>query len=200
MKRLITLVFGFSAVLAFAHAEPTPWSVSVVQGSHQLPAPGEGHFKKEPFKMVFKGPSNYGYAVLASASCEALNKLRSPEEISQAIRPTNILAESPETNKNEYLVVNEIGLIEAEKNGAHLWTEDPSDNLHSFQTVKRGAATTLTATRNIVKLIQSNDENNAKQIPISAYTHGEICMLITGLPPVGRMVHENPKLMRLIFD
>lgn len=199
MKKISALLFALSTLASTAHSQYETWTASVVQGAQQVQSPGEIRIKRAPFKLVFSAPSDFGFAVLASIDCSEIRSLTTTQSISQAIRPTNLASEG-KTEKNTFLVVNGPGAIQSEDNTAHVWAEDPENDLHSFQTFQSDSRKQMTATREIREIVQYNNFKDSRTIPIAQYASGSICLLITGLPPVGRMVHDSPRIVHVHFD
>lgn len=198
MRKVFYSIF-FSVLAAVAHAESSEWSVTLVQGSKQFKIPGEFRIKKAPFKFVFTGPPKFGFGVVASVDCNYMKTLTTEEDISQVIRPTNLAAEGlvPE---NIFLVVNGVGALKVGNNTAHVWAEDTESDQHSFQKIRWVSKRTMEATREIREVVQYNNHIDSSTIQISQYATAEVCVLITGLPPVGKMLHESPKFVRLHFE
>jgi hypothetical protein len=196
MNKTAIIALALTALAPLAQAEPAAWSASVVQGDKQFQAPGEFHIKKAPFKLVFNAPSDFSFGVLASTGYAELSPLKTERQIADVIIPTNLAAEGPAAT-NTFLVVNNAGAIKAGENTAHVWTEDAGSDQHSFQTIQAGANHSMIATRQINEVIQYDSAWVTHEIPIANYSQAEICLLVTGLPPVGEMVHQSPKLIRL---
>lgn len=199
MKRKFALIAAITALSFTAQADTEKWSVSVAQGKQKFLNPAEVHISKAPFRLVFSGPSNFGFAVLASVDCSELKPLTTPERISQAIRPTNIIVEGNAAD-NRFLSVNGEGAIKAEDNGAHVWQESQEDATHSFQSFKVDARKQLTGTREVNEIVLSNSYKDSATFPVASYPRNMICLLVTGLPPVGRMAHDAPKLISIHFN
>ena len=59
-------------------------------------------------------------------------------------------AESADPAKNTVLVVNGAGLIAADSNGMHLWSDEPDIGLHDFTRFKMGPDGTARAERDVI--------------------------------------------------
>lgn len=198
MNRISTLLFTIASLASTAYADTEKWSASIIQGAQKIQSPTNIQLNKAPFKIVFTGPSDFGFAVLASVDCTELKSLTTTESISQAIRPTNLAAEG-KADANRFLVVNSEGAIQTEDNTAHVWTEDPENDLHSFQSVKVDARKQMIASREIREIVQYTNHKDSTTFPVTAYPRETLCLLITGLPPIGRMIHDAPKLISVRF-
>ena len=199
MKRRVALIAAMAALSFTAHAETAKWSVSVAQGKQNFVNPAEVRISKAPFRLIFSGPSDFGFAVLASVDCTELKPLTTPELISQAIRPTNIIVEGDAAG-NRFLSVNGEGAIKADDNGAHVWQENQETSTHSFQSFKVDTRKQLTGTREINEIVLSNSYKDSATFPVANYPRNSVCLLVTGLPPVGRMAHDSPKLISIHFN
>ncbi|WP_426105836.1 hypothetical protein [Massilia sp. TSP1-1-2] len=173
---------------------PNDWSLVIQQQGKQFSIQSPIKLKKAPFEFVFQGPNEMAYGILASSQCEELVALKTEAQIAAAIRPTNIGAESNARN-DRFLVVNVAGEVQSGDNTAHVWREDKDNQQYSFQryvpTPKSGAS----ATREVTTfMFQTSDMMAMKQYP-----EPRLCVLVTGLPPVGHMAHVNPKLVQIVF-
>lgn len=187
---------------AFAAEPQASWTVSVEQGKKQFPASSDSkvRLQRAPFSLSFTGPQAMGFGILAASSCKTLEGLaKQPDLISEAIRPTNIGAEGDAAG-NTFLIVNNTAVIEANEATAHAWSEDKDNDIHSFQQLKPAPAGQVTRTREIKSIMMQLDSVKSTTVPVSKYPDAQICLLATGLPPVGHMAHTQPKLVRLSFE
>lgn len=199
--RSLACVAGLCSLLAApALAASAVWSVSVEQGGQALPEAAELRLKKAPFSLVFTGPAELGYAVLASHDCADLVGLKTKAQIAAVIRPDALVMESEKPEDNLFLLVNGPGAIKSGDNSAHAWSEEPEAGTHSFQVLKPGADKTLRATREIREILLHRNYKDTPTLPLAQYPYASICLFFTGLPPVGHMAHESPRMLQLSFD
>lgn len=199
--RLLPCVAGLCSFLALpAFAAPAVWSVSVEQGGQVLPEVSELRLKKSPFSLVFTGPADLGYAVLASHDCADFAGLKTKAQIAAVIRPDALASESEKPEDNLFLLVNGPGAIKSGDNSAQAWSEEPEAGTHSFQVLKPGADKTLRATREIREILLHRNYKDTPMLPLAQYPYASICLFFTGLPPVGHMAHESPRMLQLRFD
>jgi len=181
-------------------AAPAVWSVSVEQGGLALPEATELRLKKAPFSLVFTGPADLGYAVLASHDCADLAGLKTQTQIAEVIRPDALASESEKPEDNLFLLVNGPGAIKSGDNSAQAWSEEPEAGTHSFQALKPGADKTLRATRQIREILLHRNYKDTPMLPVAQYPYASICLFFAGLPPVGHMAYESPRMLQLRFD
>ena len=175
------------------------WSLVLQQGDRTATAPAEARLAREPFKLQFSGTSGWGYAVLAATSCTVLQGLKTAPQVAALIRPTAIAAESSNAADNTDLAVNLPVNLTVELSTAHAWAEDKDNDVHSFQDLKPGPNGQLTATRTIDRVALLGPGDKRQELPVARYPQAELCLLATGLPPVGTMAHVKPKLLRIRF-
>lgn len=199
------LTLSLACFTAAATADPGAWTLSVRQPGKKPPqaastSDNQVRLQRAPFSIVFTGPKAMGFAVLAAQSCKYLEGLaKTPGRISEAIRPANIGAEGAAAD-NTFLIVNNTAAIEANAATAHAWSEDKDNDIHSFQQLKPAPAEQMTRTREIKSIMIQRDGVKSTTLPVSKYPDAQICLLATGLPPVGHMAHTQPKLVRLSFE
>jgi hypothetical protein len=200
------LALSFACFTAAAAADPGAWTLSVQQPGKKpsLQAAStpdhQVRLQRAPFSLVFTGPQAMGFAVLAAQSCKHLEGLaKAPDRISEAIRPTNIGAEGDAAD-NTFLIVNATAVVAANEATAHAWSEDKDNDIHSFQHLKPAPAGQVTSTREVKSIMVQVDSVKSSTVPVSQYPDAQICLLATGLPPVGHMAHTQPKLVRLSFE
>ncbi len=199
--------FGFGVALAFGlalglaadvAAGADTWRVHVEQDGRSLAFSGEVHLKKAPFVFVVEGPKSYAYAVTASVTKADLENLKTPDQIGVVIRGTNLMVEDVD-GSDRTLGVNNTGAIRAEDNVAQQWYNDAEDMKHSFQAVVL-KGDTATSRREIEDILLFSNFRTKEELKVRDLKIREIHVLLTGLPPVGRMAHVEPKFASLVFD
>ncbi|MBC3881595.1 hypothetical protein H8K35_08150 [Undibacterium sp. LX40W] len=175
------------------------WAVEVKQNARNYRKLDNVQLKRAPFDINFTGPKTMGYAIVAATSCEGLEQLKSPSQISTLIRSTNIAAESASPSENTYIGINTPGTLTPDMSSAHTWSERKDDDIHSFQSFVVDAEDRLTATRKIETILLYLPGDKTKEVPVEQYPYREACIFMTGLPPVGYMAHVQPKLIRIVF-
>ena len=189
-----------AATATLAGAQTTgDWSVSVRQSGKTLDVGAPMRLKKEPFEFVFQGPSDMAYGLFSSRECDLLASHRSEGEIAKLIRPMNISAETVERNNRDW-VVNGVGAIKADDNTAQLWAEDKSDQKLSFQKFDALPNGRAQATREINQVFLYTNFKSRESVPIQKASSGEVCVLVAGLPPVGRMTYRKPLVLRFMLE
>jgi len=200
MKALTFVIASFISVSTIVNAQVVDeWSIIVKQKSKLLNAQPSIKIKKAPFELIFQGPKQMGYAVLASNQCDEISILKNEKLITEAIRPTNITIEPPDRTYRT-LVVNDVGSIKSGDNAAQVWLEDEVNKQYNFQHVEFTVNGRAVATREINEIELYTDFKTTKTFPIQQYPGTHLCMLLTGLPPVGRMAHIYPKIIKLEFE
>ena len=56
------------------------------------------------------------------------------------------------------------------------------------------------ATREINEVFAYANFKSSETVPIQKSASGEVCVLVTGLPPVGRMTYQKPLVLRLMLE
>lgn len=189
------LALGLAADVA---AGADTWQVRIEQEGKTLAFSREVHLKKAPFVFIFEGPRSYAYAVTASVTKADLENLRTPDQIDAVIRGTNLMGEADD-GSDRTLGVNNTGAIRAEDNVAQQWYNDAEDMKHSFQSVVL-KGDTATSRRQIEDVMLYTNFRTNEEMKIRDLKIREVHVLITGLPPVGRMAHVEPKFASLVFD
>jgi hypothetical protein len=199
MKLFKSFLILCVAMTGSAVAQPSEsWSVTVVQGTSKGGSAAPVKLKRQPFQLVFSGPKTMGYAILAAPTCADLNALKTEAEISQVISPANVVLEG-KVDENVFLSVNLGEVRAAAIVASHVWGEDSDNEIHSFQSVKPSGSTDHVVTRNIKEVSMVDAKGAPQSIPLTKYPQPEICILATGLPPVGYMAHVQPKWIRVQF-
>lgn len=179
------------------------WWVAVQQGGRQHAAGQPARLQRAPFNLVFSGPPTWAFSALASADCAPLEALKTPEQVGQVVRPANAAAEGAAAAENTFLVVNPAGAVARDQATAHLWADDKGSEVHSFQRLVQGPMGVRTATRQVQTLLLADETAPGRgqaALPVARYTGAELCVLVTGLPPVGHLAHRQPTLLRLVFQ
>ncbi len=175
------------------------WALTIQQGNRQFQTTDPVRLQRASFSLLFTANKRMGFAVLAATECKSIESLKTTEQISEAIRPANIAAEGT-VSENTFLVVNASSSLVAGESPAHAWVEDKDNDVHSFQDLKKAPADQMISTRNIKEIMLQSTGGNSKLVPVSKYPEATICLLATGLPPVGYMAHTEPKLVRISFE
>ena len=175
------------------------WTLILQQGNRKSEAPGTARFQRTSFSISFTGPKSMGFAVLAASTCNALEALKTSDQISEAIRPTNIAAEGP-ASENTFLIVNSASVFASGESSAHVWADDKENDIHSFQDLRKLGSEQMVSTRVISTITIQLGGGKSNTVATSKYPGSEICILATGLPPVGYMAHSEPKLFRVTFE
>jgi hypothetical protein len=175
------------------------WSVYFRQSNKTIASQPEVKLKKTPFEIVFQGPKDTGYAVLASEQCDEMVNLTSQARIDEVLRPTSVGAEKGDRTDRE-LMVNAPGLVKASQGTAQLWVEDTQNDNLSFQKFKPNPQGRATAVREINAIFLFTTAPEGKVIPIAQYPKSSICLLLSGMPPAGKFIHGSPKVFKLTFE
>lgn len=174
------------------------WDVWLEQDGEKIPLADEVTLKPKPFAFVFSGDQRLAYAVVASVEKSDLDTLVTETEISKVIRPTNIRAEAGDRRSSE-LLVHAKGAIASGDNGCQVWSEDAENQRFSFQSFEVDAQGKAVARREIRTLDLYVNYEKEQQVAVETLGATRIYVLITGLPPLGRLVHTDPKLVGLRF-
>jgi hypothetical protein len=200
MYRRSLVAIAFLSIFAAATAQTrNDWTVYFQQGSKKISAQAQTALKKAPFEIVFQGPKNMGYAVLASEQCDEMANLTSQARIDEVLRPTSIGAEKGDRTDRE-LMVNAPGLVKASLATAQLWAEDTENDNLAFQKFEPNPQGRATATREINAIFLFTSAPNGKVIPIARYPGAQICVLLSGMPPAGKFIHSSPQIFKLAFE
>lgn len=179
-------------------SEGDDWSLTIEQSGNKYESLDPVKLKRAPFSLIFSGDKSLSYAVLASENCTEILALKDEAEIAKVIRPSNIVVETPDrTNRN--LVVHYTGAIPSEDNESQVWSENPKYGQYSFQSYVANENSRALAKREVEGFIMYQNYNEEHVVRLEQYTGKEICVLVTGLPPVGRMAHRHPKHIRIQF-
>ena len=198
MRPAIVLVALCALADPCAAADTPPgWSVAVEQGGRVLDASRPLRLQRAPFSLVFTGAPKLSYAILAASSCQDVEGLRTPEQIGEHVRPANIAAEGAVAD-NTFLVVNARADFTAGSTRAQAWSEDKDNDAHSFQALQPDAGGRVVATRQLQTFLLPSP-GGLKSVPVAKYPGTGLCILATGLPPVGYMAHLAPRLLRIEF-
>lgn len=178
--------------------EGDDWTLTIEQSGNKYESLDSVKLKKAPFTLIFNGDKSLSYAVLASENCAEISALKDTAAISKFIRPGNIVVEATDrTNKN--LVVHYAGAIPSEDNQSQVWSEEPKYERYSFQSYVVNENSRALAKREVEGFTMYRNYKEEKDVRLGQYTGKEICVLVTGLPPVGRMAHTHPKHIRIQF-
>jgi hypothetical protein len=207
MKRTSTKRGAAALIALWFAALPTPcvaesaaeWDVWLEQDGEKIPLADEVTLKAKPFAFVFAGDKRLAYAVVASVEKSDLDTLKTETEISKVIRPTNIRAEAGDRSSSE-LLVHAKGAIGSGDNGCQVWSEDPENQLFSFQSFDVDANGNAVARREIRTLDLYVNYEKEQQVAVETLGAMQIYVLIAGLPPIGRMAYTDPKLFAVRFQ
>ena len=190
-----------SLLPTFAHAAPANgWSVSVQQGERTFPHSAPLTIKKAPFELVFEGPLEMGYAILASTRCDELQNLKTPQQI-EPFMPMLGRTVEKSNRENRFLVVTQSGDIRAENTQWQMLSEEPEYDRFSFQKYVPGKSGTAIARREIREIIMVQaGKTSTGATPIQSYAGTQMCLLVTGMPTVTDLAHVEPKLLRITLE
>ncbi len=178
---------------------PGQWDVWVEQDGKRFQPLGEVTLKRKPFVLVFSGHERMAYAVLSSVEKSELEALSSEADISRVIRPTNVRMENPDGTVKE-LLVHAKGAIPSGDCVSQVWAEDAENRIHNFQTFRINDAGVAVARREVGTIDLYVNRSDEKLIPVEKFKASNLYVLLTGLPPVGRMAHTDPKLIAIKFE
>ena len=193
------LLLSLSPTLAYA-ASANSWSVSVQQGERTFAQSEPLTIKKAPFELVFEGPLEMGYAILASTRCDELQNLKTKEQI-EPFMPMLGRTVEKSSRENRFLVVHKSGEIRAGSSQWQMLSEEPEYNRLSFQKYVPGKSGTAIARREIREIIMLQaGKTNTGAIAIESYFGSQMCLLVTGMPTVADLSHVEPKLLRITLE
>jgi len=185
LRALLLLAAAVSPLGAAEAADPgTEWEARIEQDGRTLPLSGAVQVRKAPFNIVFTGPANYGYAVIAALAPGELPTALDDRSMRILVRPTNILIEKGDRS-DVHLHANLPGAIAREEGSAQLWYEDAAHRDVRFQSYRREAGNRAVAVRSIAELCSGEGAAWSCQ-KLSTTTVERLYLVIAGVPP-GRL-------------
>lgn len=194
---IVALCFSVFSTSSFADTSGK-WDVWVEQDGNRIPVSSEVRLKRKPFAFVFSGDRRLGYAVVGAVEKSDLENLKTDADFAKVIRPTNIRAEYADRSDRELLVLVK-GAIPSEDNACQVWSEDPKKKIFNFQSFEADRQGVAMARREIRAVDLYTNYKEERQIPVEKLEISNLYVLITGLPPVGRMTYTEPKLISIAF-
>jgi hypothetical protein len=183
--RIACAAAGLILAVRVAAAEPEAgWDVQLEQDGTSAPLVGTMHLRKAPFRIVFTGPANYGYAVITALAPEEFPATLDDRSMATLIRPTNVLIEKGDRS-DVSLHVNLPGLIGRDEGSAQLWYEDVANRDFRFQSYLRQPGERAIAVRSISELCTGEGAAWRCQ-PLDATRIPRLYVIIAGVPP-GRL-------------
>jgi hypothetical protein len=190
-KGFVFLGFMLSASLGWAQ-NVNSWTISIEQHGKQLPLNDAITIDKMPFRIVFDGPQDFGYAVVPSPDKNVFSTALSNQSMSNYVRPTNVILEKSDRS-DKYLILNLPSELEAHTGQAHLWYEDVDEKMYSFQRYTLAPNNRAVAIRAIDELCSSS----GKCGPINATPTSSIYLLVAGVPPGKLDKFVAPRIVRI---
>lgn len=108
--------------------------------------------------------------------------------------------ESPDPAKNIGLVVNGAGLIAANSNGMHLWSDEPDVELHDFTRFKTDTDGTARAERDVRWIFIATLARDGEETPIESTTLATISLVVAGCKPLGYLNFVAPVGFTIGFE
>ena len=200
MHRPILAAIILAVALPAAQAQSSgSWTVSIRQDGRTVGHSATAALKKAPFTLVFEGAKDLGYAIVSGTRCDELAGLKTPEQIFDYTNPMAAAAESRDRSENTLLNVSTPKALKSKQNQWNNWGEDAESEQFSFQTFIPSRDGNYIGQREIKSIYVDGDAKESGVVPIEKFAGSQICMLVTGLPPVGHLAHVEPKLMRITF-
>lgn len=193
-----SLVCGPS--LAWAAKPASGWRMWIEQAGGRTEIAPNVRLKRQPFTLVFQGPRDWGYTVMA---CEDPADVAGKDPLAVLTTSTNvfkIFAESADPAENTGLCVNGTGVIAADDNGMHFWSDEPEFDQHDFTRFKADPDGTARAERDVRSILIVTSANHDAETPIANTTLATISLIVAGCKASGELDFVDPVAFTIAFE
>jgi len=189
--------------LALAAAAPPAlaqaWQGWFEQDGAKIPFASVVKLKKQPFKMIFNGPKDSGYALVGSIESRDVANRANMTDIGSLVRYSNTLMEK-RGRENVELYLNSPQAFAALDNTAQVWTEEKEAERYNFQKFVIEPDGSATATHDIARICTRADYRSApKCVAIKDYPGGAFYLVVSGVATRG-MTFSGPRFIAVEFE